>query len=143
MALIRNRNRRYSESEDKGIALDTIICAGGSSNVGSVLRDYAFESSTTNTSNNNANHKNAEKKYMVLAIGHNISNEEFISSCENIGIGKFLPKDETLDYFSRQRNMNEKKSLMKAYKITKEELLLDDSSFENAVIARIASKFHV
>jgi hypothetical protein len=49
--------------------------------------------------------------------------------------------EDTHSFFARQRSNDQMSALMKAYKITKEEVEMRNSSLESATINRLATKY--
>uniref|UniRef100_A0A7S2A682 Uncharacterized protein n=1 Tax=Trieres chinensis TaxID=1514140 RepID=A0A7S2A682_TRICV len=138
----RNQDGDLKKSFSRGIALETIVCASGTSHVGSALRDYAFQQDA-NESNKSSTGRSS-KRFTLIAIGYDCPGEaEYASFLSNIGLDDGLSKEEMEIYFSRSRDDCELKDIMKAFKITKEEVEMEDSSLEKAVITKIASKFVV
>lgn len=148
-ALIRNRNMTITASRGsgndeakgdnkskdvRGLALETIICAGGSSHVGNVLKDFGFQNEDS-CSNHDKN-----GTHSVIALGWDCTDAEmaeFIKSTIGEGAGSSAP----LTQLSRDRTDQELKDIMKAFKLTKEDIEMESSSLEHAVVTRIATKF--
>ena len=115
----------------RGVALETIICCGGSTNTQSVLKDFAFAESNSDST----------VLYNYLFLGYNCeSDEEFLEVAHSIGLKAPSNQAEIDTFFSRFDSMEEK-ALMKIYKLTSQEIAMD--SLEKAVLNRIASKFYV
>jgi hypothetical protein len=131
-----NALMRLSDTEQRGIALDTVICAAGSTNVMSVMKDYAFDHQS------DAAKKNSCDGYNVLLLAFDCKSDGEISNMIKVlGLGGHDSLEDTHSFFSRQRSNDQISTLMKAYKITKEEVDMRHSSLERAIIHRVATKY--
>lgn len=124
---------------NRGVALETILCCAGSTNTGSVMKEYAFDQHSVAAKDES----NLGGGYDVLFLGYCESDEEFKDITTSMQLG--VPENESgiEKYFSRNRNDKELADLMKIYKITKDEIEMCGSSLEKAVLNRVAAKFHI
>ena len=128
----KNENK---DTNVRGLAIETIICAGGSSHVGNVLRDFAFLEKYNNEGMES-------KSFTVIVLAWNCSEEkmtEYVNSIISRGNGSLAP----LSYLSRERNEDELKDIIKNFKLTKEDIYTESSSLDLAIITRIATKFNI
>jgi len=139
-ALLRTKNMKLTMENSNGnnknqrsLAMETIVCAGGSSHVGNVLRDFAFlEKKDTN--------KNEGNDFAVLVLGWNCTEIEmtnFVNEIIREGEGRPTP----LSYLSRVRTKEEETDLIKTFKLMKEDIDAESSSLELAIITRVATKY--
>ena len=142
-SLMKENNKSYESIADdnlndwSNITKDVIVCMGGSTHVQSVLTEFAFEYIEESEID-------PPRSYSAVALGVNFSSdEEFLSTAHNLG----LPRAESIlsrnGFFSRMRSDVEMKNLARIYKLTNEELQLGNSSLENAILTRIATKFNI
>lgn len=124
-------------SSTRGIALETILCCAGSTNTGSVLREYAFDKHSMA-----AQDQSDQGGYDIFLLGFCESDEEFEDMTKSLELGMSESEIGLKKYFSRERNDKEMNDLMKVYKVTKDEVEMYGSSLEKAIINRVASKFH-
>lgn len=128
----------------RGLALETILCCAGSTNTGSVLKDYAFDKHSIAASQSEGTKEQSHNgKYNVLCIGFCSSDEEFQEVVSTLGLSDPEPTHLINEFLSRTRTDKEIQDLMKVYKITKDEVDMMGSSFEKAIYNRVAAKFHV
>uniref|UniRef100_A0A6V2QJN0 Uncharacterized protein n=1 Tax=Ditylum brightwellii TaxID=49249 RepID=A0A6V2QJN0_9STRA len=153
-----NNNSSSGTKRKRGIALETIVCAGGSSNVGNVLKEFTFSSS--------GGKEKIATEEVVMAMGYDCSNDgEYESFLSDIGLtnstaasseekeddnDNHAPKSKRLPiqmYLQRDRTESDVKDLMRVFKLTKEEINmgqgLGKSSLDMAVVNRVATKFTV
>jgi hypothetical protein len=132
-----NALMRISDTDNRGIALDTVICAAGSTNVMSVMKEYAFDQHS-----DAAKEENNCTGYNVLLLAFDCKADgEILSLIEQLGLGEHDSLEDTHSFFARQRSNDQMSALMKAYKITKEEVEMRNSSLESAIINRLATKY--
>ena len=125
----------------RGIATETIVCCGGSTNIQSVLKDFGFVPPPVNPPKEDGTITN---NYILL--GYNCSSdEEFFKVAHDIGFTRTAvsTKDDMNAFFSRKRSIQETKDLIKVYKLTTKEIEMNSSSLEKAIINRVASKFYI
>ena len=138
-----NNNRR-------GIGQEAVICAAGTSHAGYALRDYGFfdvaPASETEQKNKQKKKQQQAKattsSFAILAIGFDCK--------DDAEYGKFLADMELdygqtnmAEYFGRERSEQELVALLKSFKVSPNEVEMDGSSQEHAIITRIATKFVV
>ena len=116
-----------NQKKRRGLALESIVCSGGSSNVGNVLRDHTFE-------------KNNDTKRNVLILGFNCTAKEYNTFLTQSGLDKYgpCPMD---PFWKRERSTQQTNELMKLYKISPNEITMNGSVLEDAVLTRIATKY--
>jgi hypothetical protein len=115
----------------RGKAIETVVCAGGSSHVGSVLREYAFDGEEKITNGNTNN---------LLVLGFDCTEEDFRELLRSSGLDKNGPVE--MDCFwSREKSEELTNKTMKLYKVTADEICLNGSLLEDAIITRISSKY--
>ncbi len=136
------KDNEDSNSEEKavksrGLALETVVCAAGSTNVGSIMKDYAFD-----TKWNEANNSGGGRDFHVLLFGYNVTEEEHIEAITKVGLSNPESTEYMMEYFSRSRGDDEIKTLTKVYKLGKEEVSKERSSLEKAILNRVATKFY-
>lgn len=147
LALMRRSQREQkiesgSDDNKKGIAFETVLCLAGSTHVGNILRDYAFQSSSNDKNNKN---KNNIENTTILVLGYDCTKsemDEFISNkiLSSVGSSTQLnQRQKFLSYLDRTRTEEEKKDIMKLFKLTKEEI--DMSSLEQAVVNKVGTKY--
>jgi hypothetical protein len=131
--------------QKRGRALDTIVCAGGSTNVASVLKDFAF-----NEHSIAAEEAKTETKsdYNVVLIGIDVTLEQYADLTMNVNIGltnseQHQPEmiEDMIAFFGRERSKEEVTQLIKVFKTTREEVNMQ--GLEKAIINRVASKFYI
>ena len=124
----------------RGIAIDTIICCGGSTNVQSVMKDFAFIPPPTTPPEEGTT-------YNYILLGYNCSSDdEFLKVAQDTGLTSstsISTNDEMNSFFARERTMQETKDLMKVYKLTSFEVEMKSSSLEEAIMNRVATKFYI
>lgn len=128
----------------RGAALETILCAGGSTNVGSVLKDFAFDPNSVAAAAVQQQQQQQQQTYDVLFLGYDCeSDEEFLDVLSDVGLG--APVDEGVwnEYFARERDGKEMQEMAKMFKLSPEELTREDFSLEKAVLNRVATKYSV
>eukprot|EP00555_Chaetoceros_dichaeta_P003323 CAMPEP_0198248630 /NCGR_PEP_ID=MMETSP1447-20131203/373_1 /TAXON_ID=420782 /ORGANISM="Chaetoceros dichaeta, Strain CCMP1751" /LENGTH=251 /DNA_ID=CAMNT_0043933089 /DNA_START=13 /DNA_END=765 /DNA_ORIENTATION=+ len=129
----------------RGAALETILCAGGSTNVGSVLKEFAFDANSVAAAAAAAasvqQQSEQSQEYDVLFLGYDCeSEEEFTTVLSDVGLD--APRDESAwnAYFARERDGREMQEMAKIFKLSPEELARDGFSLEKAVLNRVATK---
>jgi len=151
LALMRRSQREQkiesgSDDNKKGIAFETVLCLAGSTHVGNILRDYAFQSSSNDKNNKNKNkNKNNIENTTILVLGYDCTKsemDEFISNKILSSVDSSTELNQCqkfLSYLDRTRTEEEKKDIMKLFKLTKEEI--DMSSLEQAVVNKVGTKY--
>lgn len=120
----------------RGVALDTVICAAGSTNVMSVMKEYAFDLHSDAAKNGTAD------VYAVLLIAFDCElDQNVFDMAEKLKLGNCESLEDTRSFFSRKRSEQEIAILMKAYKVTKEEMEMRNSSLESSILNRLATKY--
>jgi len=136
----------------RGVALETVLCASGSTHVANAMRTYAFHSTDKSSPSSSASgaatgkeisRDNNQTSFDVLVLGFDCTDNEYKEFLNELGLDSGTSKDEMERYLTRDRLQSEIQDLMKIYKITKEEMEMEGSSLERAVITRVASKFVV
>ena len=127
----------------RGLALETILCCAGSTNTGSVLKDYAFDKHSIAASQSERTNESHDEKFDVLCIGYCSSDQEFEDVVSTLGLSDPEPTHQINEFLSRTRTDKEIQDLMKVYKITNQEVDTIGSSLEKAINNRVAAKFHV
>ena len=127
-----NNNRR-------GIGQETVVCAAGTSHSRYALRDYGFFPEQKQDA------KASTSKFTILTIGFDCEGD---AEYENFLADMGLDDDGRLhvdmqQYFGRPRSKQELAGLLKAFKVSQNEVDMDGSSLEHAIITRIATKFVV
>lgn len=145
-ALIRTRTYRDTLHDTdnlnrvRGTALESIVCAAGSTHVPSILENYAFLSNSKKHEDGNAKDDTSD----VILIGVNVSLDAFqqVLLDKDIGLASFPPETpaNVSAYFSRPRSPDEITAFIKAYKTTREEVAMQ--GLEQAILHRVASKFY-
>lgn len=124
----------------RGAALETILCAGGSTNIGSVLKDFAFDKNSLAAAAAAASvlqQPEQPQEYDVLFLGYDCeSDDEFTNVLSDVGLD--VPRDESAwnAYFARERDGKEMQEMAKIFKLSPEELARDGFSLESAVLDR-------
>jgi len=150
------KSERGADDNDdrRGIGQETVICAAGTSHAGYALRDYGFldvapatETEKTQKQQQQQQQQQQQAKttpssFTILALGFDCENDaEYCRYLADLGLGEGRPDMD--QYFGRQRSELELAALLKAFKISQNEVDMDGSSLEHAVITRIATKFVV
>ena len=125
----------------RGAALDTIVCSAGSTNMGSIMKDYAFDQHSKAATSNENDVEGSSSGYNVLLLGFDINEDEYEQVMHEIGLKD--PEDEKSMhcYFERERGNDEITALIKVFKTTREEVEMQ--GLEKAVLNRVASKFYL
>ena len=156
-ALLRTNNAIASNStngngtspqmgQKRGRALDTIVCAGGSTNVGAVLKDFGFNESSI-AAEEAKRETETQSEYNVVLIGIGTTLEQYIETMTNdqIALASSQRQPETIAdmvaFFGRERSQTEVMQLIKMFKTTKEEVAMQ--GLEKAIINRVAAKFFI
>lgn len=128
----------------RGAALETVLCAGGSTNVGSVLKDFAFDRNSMAASDAEKSPESTERRYDVLFLGYDCeTDEEFIDVLSSVGLDPPVDECQWKAYFERDRDDKELREIAKLFKISPEELIMDDFSLEKSVLNRVAVKYSI
>jgi len=142
-----NGNRTSPQmGQKRGRALDTIVCAGGSTNVGAVLKDFAFSESSTAAEEAKIEAE-TRSEYNVVLIGIGTTLEQYMDTMMNdhIALASSQHQPETIAdmvaFFGRERSKEEVMQLIKIFKTTKEEVAMQ--GLEKAIINRVAAKFYI
>lgn len=144
------RRNEQSTMTGRGIALETIICAAGTTHAGNALRDYAFQTNDAATTTTNDNDPqttvsscdSSQAHHTILALAYDCHDDyEYQTFLQSVGLSQ--PQMIPDEYFQRARTSEETQDLMKTYKFTKEEMSMDGSSLEQAVLSRVATKYFV
>lgn len=124
----------------RGLALETVICAAGSTNVGSIMKDFAFDAK----SNAALSLQNGSfgDEYNVLLLSYDCSEKEHLETISQVGLTVPEKIEDMIKYFDRKRGQQEVTALMKVFKVTAQEVGRDGSSLEKAVLNRVATKFY-
>ena len=126
----------------RGIGLETVLCAAGTSHTGSALWDYAFQPGADDGRKGKGAAIKATGPRTVLALGFDCgSDSEYGSFLSEIGLIGESRASNLLTYLKRERTPDELRHIMKSYKVSKNEV--DMSSLEDAIITRVATKFTV
>ena len=116
----------------------TVECAAGSTNVASILKDYAFDEHSKAAKENDTG-------YNIILLGFDVEEEEYnnIMESQELGLGLDTPENEEdmKHFFARERSQEDKTALMKVYKITAPEV--DMQGMEKAILNRVATKFYI
>jgi hypothetical protein len=152
-ALLRTYRRSLLDTDNsnrgRGTALESIVCAAGTTHVASIQTDYAFLPTTKEIGNDDKNRSETDDGaailYNVLLIGVNVSLDAYrqvLLDDKAIGLASFPPEpfEKVMAYFSRPRTPEEISSLIKAFKTTREEVAMQ--GLEKAILHRVASKFY-
>ena len=156
-ALLRTNNAFASNStngngsspqmgQKRGRALDTIVCAGGSTNVGAVLKEFGFNESSI-AAEETKRETETQSEYNVVLIGIGTTLEQYIETMTNdqIALASSQRQPETIAdmvaFFGRERSQTEVMQLIKMFKTTKEEVAMQ--GLEKAIINRVAAKFFI
>ncbi len=129
-------NTEEKAVKSRGLALETVVCAAGSTNVGSIMKDYAFDAKW------NAANNSEGRDFHVLLFGYNVTKEEHLKTITKVGLNNPESTEYMMEHFHRSRSDEEVKSLIKVYKIGKEEVSNEGSSLEKAILNRVATKFY-
>jgi len=122
------KGQASGQKEWRGIALDTVFAAAGSLNETTVLKEYGFKGKDLDTTNSNS---------VVVALCYDSSQAEMEEYLEIVG-GTLTP----FSYFKRKRTDIEIKDLIKAFKLSPQEVDANNHKLmELAVINRVATKF--
>ena len=136
--------------QKRGRALDTIVCAGGSTNVGAVLKDFGFnESSIAAEEAKTTTETETQAVYNVVLIGIGTTLEQYIETMTNDQIALASSQSQRtpetiadmVAFFGRERSQTEVMQLIKMFKTTKEEVAMQ--GLEKAIINRVAAKFFI
>lgn len=145
-----NGSNNNNNSNRRGIGQETVICAAGTSHAGYALRDTGFfdVAPASETEQKNKQEKKQQQakattsSFTILAIGFDCK--------DDAEYGRFLADMELDDgqpgmeeYFGRERSKQELAALLKSFKVSTNEVEMDGSSLEHAIITRIATKFVV
>jgi len=125
-----NNNRR-------GIGQETVVCAAGTSHSGYALRDYGFEPEQKQDASASAS------SFTIVVLGFDCEGDaEYEKFLADMGFDDEGRLD-MQQYFGRPRSKQELAGLLKAFKVSQNEVDMDGSSLEHAIITRIATKFVV
>lgn len=130
--------------QKRGRALDAIVCAGGSTNVASVLKDFAFNQDSIAAQEAKTETKS---EYNVVLIGIDVTLEQYADFMMNVDLGLASSQrqpekiEDMVGFFERERSKEEVTRLIKVFKTTKEEV--DMQGLQKAIINRVASKFYI
>ena len=139
-----NNNRR-------GIGQETVVCAAGTSHSGYALRDVGFfdvapaseSEKKQKQMQQDAKASASASKFTILTIGFDCEGDaEYEKFLADMGLddeGRLNMQQ----YFVRPRSKQELTGLLKAFKVSQNEVDMDGSSLEHAIITRIATKFVV
>jgi len=134
-------HRTTRQKKRRGVAIETVVCAGGSTNVGIVLREFAFDCGQSNASHVSGSQVESGVSASLFALGFDCKDdEEYVQFLGKVGLGPPEPID---DYIERNRTEKEMEDIRRTFKLTDEEIEMNGSSLKNAVLTRIASKYHV
>ncbi len=129
------RGLSFGQSK-RGIALDTVVCAAGSTNVGSVLKDYAFDKNSKAATDSDSG-----DTYNVIFLGFDVEEDEYEIVMNEIGLMQPDSEESMISFLERERSNEDVIAMTKIFKTTKEEI--DMQGLERAVLHRVASKFHM
>ena len=136
-----NNNRR-------GIGQETVVCAAGTSHSGYALRDTGFfdvapASEPEKQKQMQQDAKASASSFTIVVIGFDCEGDaEYEKFLADMGLddeGRLNMQQ----YFVRPRSKQELTGLLKAFKVSQNEVDMDGSSLEHAIITRIATKFVV
>lgn len=128
----------------RGLALETMYCCAGSTNTASVLKDYGFnKESVAAKEASDGTSGGGVGMYDVFCLGYCESDEEFRKVTSDMQLGVSVSASGIKEYLLRTRDEKEMNSLMKVYKIRKDEIEMYGSSLEKAVCNRVAGKFFI
>ena len=130
-------------SQHNGAALEVIVHAAGSTNVGAVLKDYAFDahSKAAAALENDSVGSGTQSTYDVILLGFDVEEEDYRKIMDQVGLEKYEEEQDMHSFFERERTREEITRLIKLYKTTKEEV--DMQGIERAILNRVASKYHI
>ena len=137
-----------SNSNRRGIGQMTVICAAGTSHSGYALRDYGFfdvapaSEPEKKQKQMQQDAKASASSFTILAIGWDCEGDaDYEKFLADMGLADNRP--DMQQYFGRPRSKQELAGLLKAFKVSQNEVDMDGSSLEHAIITRIATKFVV
>ena len=145
-----NNNNNNNNNNRRGIGQETVICAAGTSHAGYALRDNGFfdvaPASETEQMNKQKKKQQQAKattsSFTILAIGFDCKDDaEYDIFLADMELGDGQPN--MAEYFDRERSKQELAALLKSFKVSPNEVEMDGSSLEHAIITRIATKFVV
>ena len=126
----------------------TVICAAGTSHSGYALRDYGFfdvapaSEPEKKQKQMQQDAKASASSFTILAIGWDCEGDaDYEKFLADMGLADNRP--DMQQYFGRPRSKQELAGLLKAFKVSQNEVDMDGSSLERAIITRIATKFVV
>jgi len=125
-----------ADKSRRGAALETVVCAAGSTNVGSVLKDYAFDQHSTAASESDSG-----STYSVILLGFDVKEDEYETVMHDIGLNKPDDEENMISFFERKRSKDDIVAMTKLFKTTKQEIEMQ--GLERAVVNRVASKFYI
>eukprot|EP01083_Nonionella_stella_P206472 750970_1 len=144
-AMIRMSHYENTDNSDKttknrGLALETVICAAGSTNVGSIMKDFAFDARSS-AALSLQNGSPGDDEYTVLLLSYDCSEKEHLEIISQVDLTAPEKIQDMIQYFDRERGQQEVTALMKVFKVTAQEVGREGSSLEKAVLNRVATKF--
>jgi hypothetical protein len=137
-----------SNNNRRGIGQEAVICAAGTSHTGYALRDYGFfdvapaSEPEKKQKQMQQDAKARASSFTILAIGWDCEGDaDYEKFLEDMGLAD--GRTDMRQYFGRPRSKQELAGLLKAFKVSQNEVDMDGSSLEHAIITRIATKFVV
>uniref|UniRef100_A0A7S3PY61 Uncharacterized protein n=1 Tax=Chaetoceros debilis TaxID=122233 RepID=A0A7S3PY61_9STRA len=134
-------NNNNGAMNKRGLALETVICAAGSTNVGSIMKDFAFDARSS-AALSLQNGSLDDDEYTILLLSYDCSEKEHLETISQVGLTAPEKIQDMIQYFDRERGQQEVTALMKVFKVTAQEVSRDGSSLEKAVLNRVATKFY-
>jgi hypothetical protein len=139
-------------SSRRGPALDTVVCAAGSTNFGSIMKDYAFDETSKAAAaiavksgdgdgDDHDGTEGATTTYDVILLGFDVEETEYEQVMKDVaGLNNPVDEEGMISFFERQRSDLDVTAMIKVFKTTKQEVAMQ--GLERAVLNRVASKFH-
>lgn len=134
--------------------METVLCAGGSTNVGSVMKDFGFSKDSVaalavlheqqRQESTSVSTAEPPQRYDVLFLGYDCESDmEFNNVLSKVGLDAPVDDCAWNAYFARERDGQETQDMARLFKLSPEELTRHDFSLENAVLNRVAVKYSI